>query len=145
MLIRSIAATAAGEPPSVRRTEVHVIDAGYFARRVAPKPDWLNASAVREICSASGCISVAPDGWVGHWLHNEFGWFNRVADALAVIPPDQWAAFRAIGKTLDGSEPWPSLERLWREAILEWRYEPSVIDGQPVAVCLTATVTIDVM
>jgi hypothetical protein len=71
-----------------------VIDAGYFAKRVAPKPDWLTAASVREICSASDCISVAPDGWIEPWLHNEFGWFNRVADALAVIPPDEKPAFR---------------------------------------------------
>jgi outer membrane biosynthesis protein TonB len=50
-----------------------------------------------------------------------------------------------LAKPVDGGEPWPSLERLWREAILEWRYEPSVVDGKPVAVCLTASVTIDVM
>ncbi len=71
-----------------------MIDAGYCAKRIAPKPDWLKAAAVREICSASGCISPAPDGWIEHWLHNEFGWFNRVSDALAVVPPDQKAAFR---------------------------------------------------
>ena len=77
-----------------RRTEINVIDGGYFAKRVASRPDWLNASAVREICSASDCISDAPDGWVEHWLHNEFGWFNRVTDALAVLPPDQKSQFR---------------------------------------------------
>ncbi len=71
-----------------------MIDAGYFAKRVTPKPDWLAAGAVREICSASGCISPGPTGWIDRWLHNEFGWFNRVADALAVIPPGQRAAFR---------------------------------------------------
>jgi hypothetical protein len=71
-----------------------VIDAGYFAKHVAPTPDWLNAPSVREICSASDCISPAPDGWVDYWLHNQFGWFNRVSDAIAVVPPDQRAAFR---------------------------------------------------
>ncbi len=71
-----------------------MIDAGYFAKRVAPKRVWLGAAAVREICSASDCISRAPDGWIEHWLHNEFGWFNRASDALAVGPPTQRADFR---------------------------------------------------
>jgi len=71
-----------------------MIDGGYFAKRIASKPEWLNAPAVREICSASDCISVAPEGWIKYWLHNEFGWFNRVCDALAVLPPDQRAQFR---------------------------------------------------
>jgi len=71
-----------------------MIDGGYLAKRVASRPDWLNAPAVREICSASDCISVAPAGWIEHWLHNEFGWFNRACDALAVIPSDQQSRFR---------------------------------------------------
>jgi hypothetical protein len=71
-----------------------VIDAGYFAKRITQKPEWLQAPSVREICSASCCISTGPDDWVGRWLHNEFGWFNRVTDALAMIPPDQHGAYR---------------------------------------------------
>ena len=71
-------------------------DAGYFAKRVAAKPEWLNAGAVHEICSASHCISSAPDDWIDRWLHNEFGWFNRASDALAVVPPDQKAEFRTF-------------------------------------------------
>jgi hypothetical protein len=73
---------------------MQLIDAGYFAKRVMPTPDWLDATAVREICSVSDCISPAPEGWIHHWLHNEFGWFNRVSDARAVVPPDLNAAFR---------------------------------------------------
>lgn len=71
-----------------------MIDGGYFVKRVAQRPDWLAATGVREICSASDCISPGPTGWIDHWLHNEFGWFNRVVDALAVIPPEERAAFR---------------------------------------------------
>jgi hypothetical protein len=71
-----------------------VIDAGYFAKRVVQTPDWLKAASVNEICSASTCISLAPDGWIDHWRHNEFGWFNRVSDAFAVVPPEQGRDFR---------------------------------------------------
>jgi hypothetical protein len=63
-----------------------VIDAGYFAKRVEPKPEDLDAPGVIEICSVSNCISKAPDGWIGHWLHNGLGWHNRPLDAVAVVP-----------------------------------------------------------
>jgi hypothetical protein len=49
---------------------------------------------VRGICSASNCVSHAPDDWVHRWLHNEFGWFNRVTDAVAAIPHDQRGTYR---------------------------------------------------
>ena len=75
-------------------TEPDVIDAGYFAKQIVPRPEWLQAPLVREICSASNCVSHAPDDWVHRWLHNEFGWFNRVTDAVAVIPPDQRGTYR---------------------------------------------------
>ena len=71
-----------------------VIDAGYFAKRVVPKPEWLDAPGVVEICSASGCVSKGPEGWIDHWLHNELGWFNRASDAWTVVPPDQREAYR---------------------------------------------------
>jgi hypothetical protein len=71
-----------------------MIDAGYFAKSVAPKPDWLGAAAVREICSVSNCISSPPEDWVYRWLHNDLGWFNTISDACAVVPADQRADFR---------------------------------------------------
>ena len=69
-------------------------DAGYFAKHVAPKPARLPEPAVHEICSVSHCISVAPDNWVEPWLHNGFGWFNRIADALGVVPAEWRNEFR---------------------------------------------------
>jgi outer membrane biosynthesis protein TonB len=32
----------------------------------------------------------------------------------------------------------------WLHAIREWKFEPTVIDGEQVAVCMTVTVTIDI-
>lgn len=32
----------------------------------------------------------------------------------------------------------------WLDAIREWKFEPTVIDGERVAVCMTVTVTIDI-
>lgn len=71
-----------------------MIDAGYFAKQVAPRPEWLQAPSVREICSVSHCISPAPGDWIHRWLHNDLGWFNRAADALAVVPRDQAGTYR---------------------------------------------------
>jgi hypothetical protein len=71
-----------------------VIDGGYFARRVMPKPHSLSAAAVREICSVSECMSPGADGWIRRWRHNGLGWFNSVADAVGVIPDGQHAHYR---------------------------------------------------
>jgi hypothetical protein len=71
-----------------------MILAGYFARRVEPKPDALDAPGVREICSVSECISPGADGWISAWRHNRLGWFNTIDDALGVVPVDQRGAFR---------------------------------------------------
>lgn len=71
-----------------------MIDAGYFAKRVMSKPEWLDAPRVVEICSASNCMSKAPEEWIRAWLHNELGWFNRASDALTVVPANQRAAYR---------------------------------------------------
>src|SRR5690242_12982322 len=71
-----------------------MIDAGYFARRVAPRPEWLKADAVREICSVSTCVSEGAPGWIERWRHNGCGWFNSIADALNVIPPGEIRNYR---------------------------------------------------
>ena len=39
--------------------------------------------------------------------------------------------------------PDPRLEELWASAIRKWRFEPTVVDGKPVPVCMTVTVNID--
>jgi hypothetical protein len=71
-----------------------VIDAGYFAKRVVRKPEGLDAPGVVEICSVSHCISKPPAGWIERWLHNDFGWYNRLADAQSVVPAGERAAHR---------------------------------------------------
>lgn len=78
----------------------NVIDAGYFAKQIEPKPEFLNAPGVREICSVSECISSGPEGWVEHWLHNEFGWFNCAVDAIRVIPSGHESEYRLFGYRL---------------------------------------------
>lgn len=75
----------------------HVVlmhNAGFFAKHIEPRPEFLHAPGVREICSVSRCISSGPENWIDHWLHNDLGWFNRMADALRTIPPAQELRYR---------------------------------------------------
>ncbi len=103
-----------------------MIDAGYFVKRIAPKPESLDAPLVREICSVSDCISSAPDGWIEHWLHNELGWFNRPSDAFAVIPPGERARYRLFAYRI-----YPQLFRNGRprEIVLPADVHPDPIPG----------------
>ena len=71
-----------------------MIDAGYFLKRIEPKPEGLRLTGVREICSGSHCISSAPENWIDAWLHNDLGWFNRIDDASSVVRSEQRADFR---------------------------------------------------
>jgi outer membrane biosynthesis protein TonB len=50
-----------------------------------------------------------------------------------------------IAKPVDAVEPWPTVAAAWRAAILDWRYEPTVVGGSPVAVCMTVTVGVHVI
>jgi hypothetical protein len=77
-----------------------LVVAGYFARRIEPKPDLLQAPGVREICSVSECISSGPDGWIDAWRHNGLGWFNTVDDAVSVVPGQQRHEFRLFAYRL---------------------------------------------
>ena len=77
-----------------------MIPAGYFARRVKPKPDHLPAPDVREICSVSECISPGADNWIASWRHNSLGWFNSIDDALSVVPAGQRSEFRLFAYRL---------------------------------------------
>lgn len=71
--------------------------AGYFPKRILPRPDWLAAPAVREIWSVSHCMSKAPEGWIDHWKHNAQWLYDTVALAESVVPPGERDAFSIVG------------------------------------------------
>ncbi|HKF68897.1 MAG TPA: hypothetical protein VKB36_20265 [Vicinamibacterales bacterium] len=78
-----------------------MINAGYFAKHIEENPEeWLQTAGVREVCSVSHCISEAADGWFEWWRHNEFGWFNRISDALGVVPENRRENFRLFAYRL---------------------------------------------
>jgi len=59
---------------------------GYFPKNVAVPAGWSASTHVTEVCSVSDCVNSAPSGWIDHWLHNEWGFFNTRMDARLVVP-----------------------------------------------------------
>jgi|SRR6185437_8595676 len=53
-----------------------MIPAGYLAKRIHTKPDWLQAPHVVDIYSVSGCVSAPFDDYVDYWKHNGFWLFD---------------------------------------------------------------------
>lgn len=53
-----------------------MIPAGYMAKRVVNKPDWLPANGVEDIYSVSGCISKDFADYINFWKHNGHWLFN---------------------------------------------------------------------
>ena len=50
--------------------------AGYMAKRVVARPEWLAAERVSSIYSVSGCISENFTDYVGFWKHNGYWLFD---------------------------------------------------------------------
>lgn len=67
-----------------------MIPAGYMAKRVVSRPEWVKASHVTNIYSVSGCISENFADYVPFWKHNGYWLFDSVEVIRAV------AADRAI-------------------------------------------------
>jgi hypothetical protein len=62
-----------------------MIDAGYLAKAITQDPVGLELHGIREVCSVSHCISPTATKWFATWRHNDFGWFNSVDEAWAVV------------------------------------------------------------
>lgn len=100
-----------------------MIDAGFFVKRIEQPPEGMRPG-VRQICSVSHCISPAPEDWIESWLHNDLGWFNRIAAALSVVRPEHRKDFRLFAYrvhpkkfTADGQLPIVFPENVQPEAI----------------------------
>jgi hypothetical protein len=55
-----------------------MIPAGYMAKRVISRPDWLEAPTVVDIYSVSGCMSENFTDYISYWKHNGYWLFNSV-------------------------------------------------------------------
>jgi hypothetical protein len=63
-----------------------MISVGYLAKRIAPRPDWLNAPEVKDIYSVSNCISADFMDYIKFWRHNGYWLFDspRIIQELAL-------------------------------------------------------------
>ena len=61
-----------------------MIPAGYLAKKVAPRDDWLAAPTVEDIYSVSRCVSEHFVDYVPYWKHNGYWLFNSVADVQSL-------------------------------------------------------------
>jgi len=53
-----------------------MIPAGYMAKRVVERPDWLPAERVSSVYSVSGCISKQFADYIPLWKHNGYWLFD---------------------------------------------------------------------
>jgi len=53
-----------------------MIPAGYMAKVILEKPDWLKSNGIEDIYSISGCISKPFADYIDYWKHNGFWLFD---------------------------------------------------------------------
>lgn len=60
--------------------------AGYIAKRVCKKPDWLNAAEIIDIYSIANCISEDFTDYIKYWRHNGYWFFDspEIIQGIAV-------------------------------------------------------------
>lgn len=56
-----------------------MIPAGYMAKRVFKKPDWLRGTGVSDIYSVSNCMSEDFADYIDYWKHNGYWLFDSPA------------------------------------------------------------------
>ena len=91
-----------------------MIPAGYMAKRVVRKPDWLKANGVDDIYSVSGCISKNFAEYIEFWKHNGYWLF----DSLDVI--EQVAREQSIDLTGTTMFYYEVHEQEFDDAIGQW-------------------------
>jgi hypothetical protein len=61
-----------------------MIPVGYMAKRIAKRPDWLEASRIIDVYSVSGCVSEDFADYTECWLHNGY-WFIDSPEIIKTI------------------------------------------------------------
>jgi hypothetical protein len=61
-----------------------MVPAGYMAKRVVARPDWLPAERVSSIYSVSGCVSDDFADYINFWKHNGYWLFDSPETILDV-------------------------------------------------------------
>jgi len=52
--------------------------AGYMAKKVVKRPDWIQAPKVDDVYSVSGCLSGYFADYINYWKHNGYWFFDSV-------------------------------------------------------------------
>jgi hypothetical protein len=66
-----------------------MVPAGYMAKRVVNRPDWLSSTGVSSIYSLSGCISEDFTDYIHCWKHNGYWLFDSPAEIIDVAREKQ--------------------------------------------------------
>lgn len=53
-----------------------MIELGYMAKQISPRPDWLGAPNVRSVYSVANCVSNDFCDYIHYWKHNGFWFFD---------------------------------------------------------------------
>lgn len=62
---------------------------GYFPKITLARPDWLRADQVKEVCSASECMSKGPSDWIDAWKHNDHWVYDSPEIATTIIKEEE--------------------------------------------------------
>jgi len=65
-----------------------LIPAGYMAKRIQPRPEWLTAPQVVDVRSLSGCISENFADYISYWRHNGYWLFDSPEIIRSVAAED---------------------------------------------------------
>jgi len=65
-----------------------MIPAGYMAKRVVSRPDWLKVNGIRDIYSVNGCISKDFVDYINFWKYNGY-WFFEFPVVIAQVAREQ--------------------------------------------------------
>jgi len=57
-------------------TGATMIPAGYMAKRISIRPEWLKADRVSDIYSVSSCVSEDFADFINYWKHNGYWLFD---------------------------------------------------------------------
>ena len=53
-----------------------MIPAGYMAKKIIKKPDWLKADSVKDVYSLTNCLSKNFADYINYWKHNGYWLFD---------------------------------------------------------------------
>jgi hypothetical protein len=86
---------------------------GYFPKHILPRPDWLKAPHVLDICSVSECMSPGPKDWISLWRHNDMFLYDSEESARSVARdrsengPFEILAYRIVPTLFNNGHPEP--------------------------------------